>query len=376
MVVIFILGRLQELSYIWLPEYTNDISAYLSSKGYNIIENPMMMFYRNGYDMFMGLINDINKAKHIVIVSMFSIKPCRYAKILLQSLHDAEERGVYVKLWVDILGTSALIRPKGMNIEFYRPYLDGLLSTRLHDKISIIDNKIIHISSYVIRKYSIEKWIENGVRIEYEGNDDVGKEFIDSMQKEAFITREAYLHRTICIPFWVSKYQNRGLYANLYLNMILNAKKRIYILNPYFVPPKEIENALVERSAEITIYLLVLSKGDHPIINATAKCVLQRIAQNSENRIHIYEYPFSHVHSKIMLADDDITLIGSGNMDYRSLFDMHETGAFIIDKKLHTEIENYTKSLIKSSVKADLKSMFGELLKHTVEQNEIYRNVL
>ena len=180
------------------------------------------------------------------------------------------------------------------------------------------------------------------------------------------------------IPFWSYWKSNYGLYVDVYLNTILNTKKELYIINPYFAPPDIILNAIIKTSQHSIIKVFVLSKGDHPIIGKDAVHIIHKLLSkvNKQNTF-FYVYPKTHIHAKIMLSDDDTVILGSGNLDYRSLFQMHEMGLYVKDKSLYTIIKNQYDELSKEcSLETGDYSAYDMLYNNIIGSNHIYKSLL
>ena len=349
LVVLYILYALIDFVNVWKPTISSDIPSLLKSHQFYPIKEPFTLrYFDNGKSLFEDMIEEINNAKKQITFSMYSVKRSIYSDILFKALSDAKKRGIHVVVILDSIGSS-VFKSLGINAIKYNKFSlvrkNKYLSYRSHDKYLMIDDTLLYLSSFVIRKSSIESWLESGLKITSHFEETLNKRFIDE------IVEESYALNKICIPFWSSSKHNYALYADVYLNTILNSKKYIYIFNPYFVPPRQIIDALVKQAnSYVDIHIIVLSKGDHPIINFDAKYILKEMILNANpTYFHVYVYPHTHLHSKIMLADDDIVVFGSGNLDYRSLFQMHETGAFIRDKTLHDEIQRHFEKVIGES---------------------------
>lgn len=362
----------------WTPKYSKNSEDLLLRQGFTPLSRITdVKFFSKGIDAMDSIIKDIRNEKKYINVSFYSMRMSDESRAFINALIDAVKRKVKVRFVYDFVGRSdgiqRLKEAGGEIVKFY-PFSNILntFSLRNHDKYIMLGNKILYMSSFVISKESLQNWVESSLRITGDFSDSaLDSRLMNSLLKEAYSTRRLY------IPFWCSKKIAYGIYADLYLNTILNAKKSIYIINPYFVPPDEITNALIKMSHKITIKALVLSKSDHPIIREDAIHLIRCILSKSGKGITFYEYPHKHVHSKIMLADDDVVVFGSGNLDYRSLFQMHEVGMYIRDPDLSATIKKHFDELVKdSNVENKPYSFYDKAIVNIFGKNDILRNVL
>ena len=130
------------------------------------------------------------------------------------------------------------------------------------------------------------------------------------------------------------------------LSAINSATKSIYITTPYFIPGESLIDALIiATQSGIDVKILVPYVSDSKMVNAAARAHYTELL---ENGAEIYRYQKGFVHAKTMVIDDDLAIIGSANMDYRS-FDLNfEVNAMIysckIAKQLATAFEKDLKS--------------------------------
>lgn len=362
----------------WTPKYSKNPEDLLLRQGFTPLSSIAdVKFFSKGINAMDSIIKDIRNEKKYINVSFYSMRMSDESRAFINALIDAVKRKVKVRFVYDFVGRSdgiqRLKEAGGEVVKFY-PFSNILntFSLRNHDKYIMLGNRILYMSSFVISKESLQNWVESSLRITGDFSDSA----LDSRIMNSLI-KEAYSMRRLYIPFWCSKKIAYGIYADLYLNTILNAKKSIYIINPYFVPPDEITNALIEMSHKITIKALVLSKSDHPIIREDAIHLIRYILSKSGKGITFYEYPHKHVHSKIMLADDDVVVFGSGNLDYRSLFQMHEVGMYIRDPELSATIKKHFDELVKDSkVENKPYGLYDKAIVNIFGKNDILRNVL
>lgn len=114
------------------------------------------------------------------------------------------------------------------------------------------------------------------------------------------------------------------------LEAIGTAKKQVLITSPYFIPGESLMDALIiAAKSGVKIKLLVPWKSDSMIVNLAARSYYKELLRQG---VRIFEYKKGFVHSKVMLIDDSLAIVGSANMDYRS-FDLNfEVNAMLYSK--------------------------------------------
>ena len=126
------------------------------------------------------------------------------------------------------------------------------------------------------------------------------------------------------------------------MEIISSAKQRIRITSPYFIPGESLMDALIiAAKSGVEIKILVPGISDSKMVNSAARSYYSELLQHGV-RIFLYEKGF--VHAKTMLADDNLSIVGSANMDYRS-FDLNfEVNALLysetITRQLAAAFEN------------------------------------
>jgi len=123
----------------------------------------------------------------------------------------------------------------------------------------------------------------------------------------------------------------------MFLNAINHAKKRIWIATPYFVPDEAFVYALQLAGLRgIEVRILIPDDSDHYLIYLAAFAYIQPTAITG---VKFYRYAPGFLHEKVVLVDDDISIIGSANFDNRSFRLNFEISAFIIDQDYAKKVE-------------------------------------
>ncbi len=131
------------------------------------------------------------------------------------------------------------------------------------------------------------------------------------------------------------------------LEAINSAKKRIYITSPYFIPDESLMDALlIAIQGGIDVKIIIPGESDSKIVNAAASAYYTELL---EVGAEIYKYNKGFVHAKTMVIDDDVAIVGSANMDYRS-FDLNfEVNALVYSKNIAKQLTDIFEKDLKNS---------------------------
>jgi cardiolipin synthase len=119
----------------------------------------------------------------------------------------------------------------------------------------------------------------------------------------------------------------------MYFAMISNARKNIYITTPYFIPNESLLMAITNAALSgIDVRILIPAKSDYVFMTWASSSYIKELL---EAGVRVYEYDEnSFVHAKTIVADGEVSSVGTANLDVRSFSMNFEVNAFIYDRKL------------------------------------------
>lgn len=131
------------------------------------------------------------------------------------------------------------------------------------------------------------------------------------------------------------------------LEAINSAKRNIYITSPYFIPDESLIDALIIAiQGGLDVKIIIPGVSDSKMVDAAARSYYTELLQYGAK---IYKYNKGFVHAKTMVIDNDIAIVGSANMDYRS-FDLNfEVNAIVYSKNMAKKLTNAFKNDLKDS---------------------------
>lgn len=134
----------------------------------------------------------------------------------------------------------------------------------------------------------------------------------------------------------------------VYLNLIANARASIFLTTPYFVPDSKLIKELVNAAKRgISVNILVPCSTDMPFVHWAAHALYARLMTAG---VKIYEYQPRILHAKTAVIDDEWSITGTANMDYRSLFTNYELCLVSRNQQLAKSLNNQFKIDLQESL--------------------------
>ncbi len=126
--------------------------------------------------------------------------------------------------------------------------------------------------------------------------------------------------------------------ADIFFSAISAARRQILVVTPYFIPPLFLSRALQSASLRgVEVRLVLPRKNNHPFAAWAGRALYEELMDSG---VRIYERHPPFMHAKAMVIDDTVALIGSANLDARSLRLSYETNLAVYDHKLIGNLKN------------------------------------
>lgn len=319
--------------------------------------NTKQKYLPSGEEYYVSLLGDLERAKKFIYMEYFIIEEGKFWNSILEILSRKVQEGVEVKVVFDDIGCMntlpgnyAKILKKIYGIEAtpfsrLKGSADSEFNNRNHRKITVIDGRIgytggINIADeYINERVRFGHWKDAGIRLEGEGVWELTRLFLIDygINVKKKITTEADLYPEcedikdsgIVIPFGdgPKPLYERRVGKSVIQNMLNTAKKYVYITTPYLIIDNDlctsIENAVL-RGVDVRIILPHIP--DKKIIFLMSRSYYHRLMKAG---VKIYEYTEGFVHAKTYIADDEYAMVGTINLDYRSLVHHFENGVWM-----------------------------------------------
>ena len=335
--------------------------------------------FQTGAETFESLFSTIASAKKFVHIQYYILSDGKILDRLIELLTQKVQEGLEVRVLYDSVGSFSFsgklkkrLQKAGIMAFPTMPLRVGnfmyTLNYRNHRKIAIIDGVVgfvggVNVSDkYIGSDSDLGIWSDIHLKISGPSVDSLHRVFIKDFHfasGQGVLPSEKYLPEieergSSKVQIVTSGPDSRHptiMYQ--YLSMITFASKRICIANPYFIPGSSIYNALVLAALGGTQVSLLLPRiSDSRIAKYSMYSNFEGLMAAG---IQIYlRKDFSH--SKVIIIDNILVSVGSGNFDVRSFEHNFETNALIYDEKIAAEIVSEFDALCTKDILLDLES--------------------
>lgn len=356
----------------------------------------------NGEEKFPKVLEALRKAEHHIHLEYYIYEDDKIGEEIEAILREKAQAGVEVRFIYDDFGSRSIrkrlvprLRDCGVEAyPFYKVFfllLANRLNYRNHRKIIVIDGRIgfiggINVSDKYINGAKASKkralfWRDTHVKLEGAAVHYLQHLFLcdwNFCADQALVPDEKFFPRqngekkgdkVVQIAASGPDSDNPTILFAI-LQAINLATKELLITTPYFIPEQGVIDALrIASLSGVKVKLLVPGKSDSLIVNAAAKSYYSELLDAG---IEIFRYQKGFVHAKTLVADRELSVIGSANMDYRS-FDLNfEANAIIYDVEIGGQLTDVFYNDLKNAKKIDafkweqrhwLKKLFGKTVR-------------
>lgn len=320
----------------------------------NVLGGNKIDFYSDGRDKFRQFFMDIQNAKHHVHILYYKIIDDKLGQKFKNLLIKKVKEGVAVRLIYDDVGSLRTkkkyfeeMKAGGVEVEPYLevkiPRIARSVNYRNHRKLAVIDGYIGYVGGMNIADCYVEGvswgcWRDMQIRIEGNGVKGLQRVFMSDwyFSHKSLPQSPYYFPQTddyddnplqIVSSGPIDKYNSieRGIFQ-----AINGARKSIYIQTPYFIPSDNILNALQTAAVSgVAIHVMIPKRSDNFFVNGATYSFVKDLLSYG---IRVYLYSAGFIHTKCLIIDDSLTIVGSANMDIRSFELSFETDAFVYDE--------------------------------------------
>ncbi len=338
--------------------------------------NTQVTYLASGEETFRLMVEKLKEAKKFIFLEYFIIELGTFWNTILEILKEKAKEGLDVRVMYDDVGSISKV-PKKYYLELAKygiksvpfnkfiPIASAVHNNRDHRKIMIIDgdqafNGGMNIADeYININSQYGHWKDANVYLYGEGvktfttmfleNWNVTKNTDDNYDKfmPNYYEKKIYLGDGYVQPFGDGP---RPIYdehvgENVYLNMINNAKKYIYITTPYLIIDYHIIQSLRLASMRgVDVRIITPHISDKKTIFWMTRSNYLTLV---ETGVKIYEYTPGFIHAKTVVCDDKVGVVGTINLDYRSLSHHFECAAWICHAQALYDIKtDFLKTMI------------------------------
>ncbi|WP_434382329.1 phospholipase D-like domain-containing protein [Melittangium boletus] len=326
--------------------------ALYQTLGTPFTEGNQVEWIDNGA-LFELIAKDVRTAKSSINIVLFIWRSGEPGDSLAREIAQRTKEGVVCRVLLDPFGSNDLeiVKPQleraGCDVRIFRPLPADETLARNHRKLVIVDGRVGYTGGFGVHTVWLgdarneNEWRDVAVRAEGPVVAQMQQAFAENWQEMGGVLLPASDFAALHAPVkaggaraaYVSSTPNPELSRaeRSILLMCKAARSRLWIGQSYFTPTSSLLELLVQQahSGVDTRVLAPGDKNDQPAITLTQRLSYPDLATAG---VRLWEWPISMMHSKVILADDHLVMVGSINFDILS-YRLMEEGALIVDDK-------------------------------------------
>lgn len=316
-------------------------------------KNTATRYFPSGEAMYAQLLKDLEGAEKFIFLEFFIISSGKMWDGVEQILRRKAAEGVDVRLIYDDFGsllglpTDFVIRMEKAHIRCIPfnpvvPLVSLVMNHRDHRKIVVIDGNVAYTGGvnladeYINARQRFGYWKDAAIRLEGAAVWNFTVIFLncwnafrpmESDYRPFAPTHWPEVPDGVVQPYSDSPLDEEPLAETVYLNILSQAQHYVYIETPYLAVGEEMLDALkMAAKRGVDVRILLPGIPDKKLVFRLSRSYYLPLLRAG---VRIYEYTPGFLHAKCYVSDDDVAVVGSINMDYRSLFLHFECGTLL-----------------------------------------------
>lgn len=368
---------------------TARLSQYLHDSGkYPTYNNSQVKYFPSGEAKYEELLIQLEKAEKFIFMEYFIVDRGKMWDSILEVLERKVKEGVEVRFMYDGTNSLSLLPPyysksleeKGIQCKVFAPmmpFLSTHQNNRDHRKIVVIDGHtaftggINLADEYINEVERFGHWKDVAVMVKgmavksftlmFLQMWDLGKKVytnLDDYLLEEYPADPTLPSEGFVAPYGDSPYDDENVGERVYTDILYNAKDYVHIMTPYLILDEEMVEALTYAvKCGIEVIIIMPHIPDKEYAYMLARTYYKRLILAG---VQIYEYTPGFVHAKVFTSDDEKAVVGTINLDFRSLYLHFEDAVYMYR---HPEI---------AAVEADFQETLKSCQKMTIEDCDNY----
>jgi len=365
---------------------TDDICSYLNKSGcFPIYDKTKVEYFPSGERKFEALMAELEKAEKYIFLEYFIIEEGYMWNRILDTLLRKAKAGVEVRVLYDGMCEMSTLpinyykRLEAMGIKAksfspLKPVVSSHYNYRDHRKILVIDGKVAFnggvnlADEYMNRVVRFGHWKDAAVMIKGPAVKsftlmflqmwNIGVEPTDYEKWLSLPDISSDGAAGYVMPYCDSPLDEYKVGEAVYMDILNRATDYVHIMSPYLILDGELETALcfaAQRGVDVKIILPGIP--DKKVAYALAKTHYRTL---TEAGVKLYEYTPGFVHAKVFVSDDVKAVVGTINLDYRSLYHHFECATYLYKADCIADIERDFRETLSKSKEVTAATIKGE----------------
>lgn len=335
-------------------------SAYIQNNGFPVYKNSTAQYFPTGEACYEVMLEELKKAKHYIFMEYFIVADGKMWNGILEILKQKAAEGVDVRFMYDDMGCVSLLPVhyykqmeawgiKCMAFNRFIPIFSLAMNNRDHRKILVIDGHtafsggINLADEYINEIVRFGYWKDTAIMIRGEAVWNFTAMFLqmwNAFSPKQDVDYALYMPNVhiqnsyedgFIQPYGDSPLDDEVVGESVYLNIINQAVRYVYIFTPYLIIDNEMMTALCLASRRgVDVRIVTPGIPDKKMVFMLTQSYYEQLL---EAGVRIFEYTPGFIHAKCFVADDCVATVGTINLDYRSLYLHFECGVYMYRTK-------------------------------------------
>jgi cardiolipin synthase len=328
--------------------------------GNSMVPGNSAILLKNGDQIWPAMLKDIRQAKRTVNLETYIFQPDEGGRQFAEAMIEAAKRGVEVRFLIDAWGSKLgdleqPLKDAGVHARKYRPlrlFSIYKVGRRTHRKILVVDGRIAYTGGLGIENRWLgnarnsKEWRDTQVRVEGPVAGQMQAVFSEDwtyttgeiLAGDKFYPETPPAGSMLAQVIKASRGDASSLAKMLYFVAIQSAEVSIHIANAYFLPDRQVREALVA-AVKRGVDVQIIVPGRHIDLPIVRFASWNHYGQMLQGGVKIFEYRHTMMHNKTMVVDGIYSTIGSINFDARSMNRNAEESLAVYDRGFARNME-------------------------------------
>lgn len=358
------------------------ISRYIEDiGGFPTYDNSSVTYFPMGEDKYADLLKELGKAEEFIFLEYFIVERGKMWDSILEILKRKAKEGVEVRVMYD--GTCTLVllphsypkklRALGIKTKVFepiRPLMTTSQNNRDHRKILVIDGKVAYTGGvsladeYINQKVKYGHWKDTAIKVEGDAVKSFTMMFLQlwnvgGLRKEDYrkyiksCLQTTERNSGFVLPYGDSPTIKENVAETIYMDIIHHAEKYVHIVTPYFIVDNAMLDALQYAARRgVDVKIMIPHIPDKKPIFAMSRTYYPDLLAAG---IRVYEYEPGFIHAKVFTSDDEKAVVGTINLDYRSLYHHFECAVYLYRNEAVMDVERDFWETLEKCIEVDMR---------------------
>ncbi len=356
-----------------------------NTAGFPVYEDTEVRYFSEASAGLAAQKEALRKAEKFIFMEYHAIEDREAFGELTEILAERAAHGVEVRLFYDDVGSLGFVSRQflrkmqslGIQCRVFNPvvpFLNIFMNNRDHRKLTVIDGRVGFTGGYNLADeyfnitHPLGYWKDTGLMLQGGAVRTLTVLFLEmwnAMNRRGLEDIRPYLLPTKAFPalpgrgfvqpYGDSPLDEKRTGEDVYLNLLRNARRYVFIMTPYLIITDDMTRELTSCARRgVDVRIITPGVPDKKLIYQMTRSYYGALAREG---VRIYEYTPGFCHAKMMVSDDELAVVGTINLDYRSLYHHFENAVLLCGCPCVAEIRDDLMQCI--SVSREVTAKYG-----------------